>query len=111
VIVDGGSGTIVADPDADQIATYREDLASLNRSRAAQEKFRFQPARRKMGERIELLVNVAGVEELDHIDPASCDGIGLMRSEFLFRDGAPLPDEDTQYRAYRRFLEWAGASR
>jgi phosphotransferase system enzyme I (PtsI) len=31
-----------------------------------------------------------------------------MRSEFLFRDGAPLPDEDTQYRAYRRFLEWAG---
>jgi phosphoenolpyruvate-protein phosphotransferase (PTS system enzyme I) len=108
VIVDGGSGTIVADPDADQIATYREDLASLNRSRAAQEKFRFQPARRKMGERIELLVNVAGVEELEHIDPASCDGIGLMRSEFLFRDGAPLPDEDTQYRAYRRFLEWAG---
>jgi len=31
-----------------------------------------------------------------------------MRSEFLFRDGAPLPDEETQYRAYRRFLEWAG---
>jgi phosphotransferase system enzyme I (PtsI) len=30
-----------------------------------------------------------------------------MRSEFLFRDGAPLPDEETQYRAYRRFLEWA----
>ena len=31
-----------------------------------------------------------------------------MRSEFLFRDGAPLPDEETQYRAYRRFVEWAG---
>jgi phosphotransferase system enzyme I (PtsI) len=30
-----------------------------------------------------------------------------MRSEFLFRDGAPLPDEETQYRAYRRFVEWA----
>jgi phosphotransferase system enzyme I (PtsI) len=108
LIVDGGSGAIVANPDAEQIAAYREDLAALNRSRAAQEKFRFQPALRKTGERIELLVNVAGVEELDHIDPSSCDGIGLMRSEFLFRDGAPLPDEDTQYRAYRRFLEWAG---
>ena len=108
VIVDGGSGTIVTDPDAEQIAAFSEELATLNRSRAAQEKFRFQPARRKTGERIELLINVAGVEELDHIDPSSCDGIGLMRSEFLFRDGAPLPDEDTQYRAYRRFLEWAG---
>jgi phosphotransferase system enzyme I (PtsI) len=30
-----------------------------------------------------------------------------MRSEFLFRDGRPLPDEETQYRAYRRLLEWA----
>ena len=42
------------------------------------------------------------------LDPGHCDGIGLMRSEFLFRDGKPLPDEETQYRAYRRFLEWAG---
>ncbi len=31
-----------------------------------------------------------------------------MRSEFLFRDGKPLPDEEAQYRAYCRFLEWAG---
>jgi len=30
-----------------------------------------------------------------------------MRSEFLFADGKPLPGEDAQYRAYRRFLEWA----
>jgi phosphotransferase system enzyme I (PtsI) len=31
-----------------------------------------------------------------------------MRSEFLFRDGAALPDEEQQYRAYRKVLEWAG---
>ena len=30
-----------------------------------------------------------------------------MRSEFLFRDGAPLPGEEDQYRAYRRLLDWA----
>src|SRR5205085_2541253 len=60
------------------------------------------------GTRIGLLINVAGPEELDHLDPAHCDGIGLMRSEFLFRDGKALPDEEMQYRAYRRFLEWAG---
>ncbi len=108
LIVDGGNGTAVADPDAAQQESYHRALAALTRSRAAQEQFRFQPAQRRTGERIELLINVAGVEELAHIDPASCDGIGLMRSEFLFRDGAPLPDEETQYRAYRRFLEWAG---
>jgi phosphotransferase system enzyme I (PtsI) len=30
-----------------------------------------------------------------------------MRTEFLFRDGAPLPGEDEQFGAYKRFLEWA----
>jgi phosphotransferase system enzyme I (PtsI) len=108
LIVDAGSGAVIADPDEDQQANYRSGLAALMERSRSQEQFRLKPARRKTGERIELLINVAGVEELDHIDPASCDGIGLMRSEFLFRDGAPLPNEETQYRAYRRFLEWAG---
>jgi phosphoenolpyruvate-protein phosphotransferase (PTS system enzyme I) len=107
LIVDGGKGTVVADPDAAQEERFHQDLAALAEARAAAEQFRFRPALRKSGEKIELLINVAGVEELEHIDASSCDGIGLMRSEFLFRDGAPLPDEDTQYRAYRRFLEWA----
>lgn len=108
LIVDGGGGTAVADPDAAQQEHYRAALAMMAKQRAAQEHFRFKPARRKTGERIEVLINVAGVEEIEHIDPASCDGIGLMRSEFLFRDGAPLPGEDAQYGTYRRFLEWAG---
>lgn len=108
LIVDGGTGTVVTDPDSAQDESFRRDLAALAEARAAAEQFRFRPALRKSGEKIELLINVAGVEELDHIDPSSCDGIGLMRSEFLFRDGAPLPGEETQYRAYRRFLEWAG---
>ncbi|MEI7598441.1 MAG: phosphoenolpyruvate--protein phosphotransferase [Aestuariivirga sp.] len=108
LVVDGGSGTVVADPDDAQHAAFSAALASDAQARDLEEKFRFAPATRRSGSRIDILINVAGVEELDHIDPASCDGIGLMRSEFLFRDGAPLPDEETQYRAYRRFVEWAG---
>lgn len=108
LIVDGSRGLVMADPDASQDENYRQSKSAEDRQRAAEERFRLAPARRRSGERIEVLVNVASVEDLDAIDPGSCDGIGLMRSEFLFRDGAPLPDEETQYRAYRRFLEWAG---
>lgn len=105
--VDGGSGAVIADPDDAQRAAFTAALAADARARGLEEQFRFAPAIRRNGARIDILINVAGVEELDHIDPASCDGIGLMRSEFLFRDGAPLPDEETQYRAYRRLAEWA----
>ena len=82
--------------------------AGLAARRAHDAVYLDRPARLKDGTRVELLINVAGPEELDVLDAGHCDGIGLMRSEFLFRDGKPLPDEEMQYRAYRRFLEWAG---
>ncbi|MGL4526979.1 MAG: phosphoenolpyruvate--protein phosphotransferase [Aestuariivirga sp.] len=107
-IVDGGEALLLLDPDA----AMAERLARRHADHAAQQArdsfFLLKPAALKDGTRIQVTINVAGVDELDHIDPACCDGIGLMRSEFLFRDGAPLPDEDEQYRAYRRFVEWAG---
>jgi phosphoenolpyruvate-protein phosphotransferase (PTS system enzyme I) len=54
------------------------------------------------------MVNIAEPDEVDGIDPAHCDGVGLMRTEFLFHGPGGLPDEETQYRAYRKVLEWAG---
>lgn len=105
--VDGGSGLVLADPDEIQRTSFGAALAADAEARASEERFLLRPATRRDGTRIDILVNIAGVEELDHIDHAACDGIGLMRSEFLFRDGSPLPDEETQYRAYRRFVEWA----
>ena len=41
------------------------------------------------------------------IDIGHCDGVGLMRTEFLFGKESGLPDEETQYAAYRKVLEWA----
>ena len=105
--VDGGSGRVIADPDAAQRAAFSQHADADQAQRTAERAFLFADARRKAGARIDLLINVAGPEELDRIDVRCCDGIGLMRSEFLFRDGAPLPGEDEQYRAYRRFVEWA----
>jgi phosphotransferase system enzyme I (PtsI) len=108
-IVDGEQGLLMIGPDDNARSHYLMKSEELARTRAAAEARLKELARLKDGTRIEVLVNVAGVDELDAIDPESCDGIGLMRSEFLFRDGAPLPDEESQYRAYRRFLEWAGS--
>jgi phosphoenolpyruvate-protein phosphotransferase (PTS system enzyme I) len=106
-VVDGGTGLLVLSPDAPAKKLWSARARELARKRDHDARFRNEPARLRDGTRIELLINVAEPEELDLIDPAHCDGIGLMRSEFLFRDGKPLPDEEMQYRAYRRFLEWA----
>lgn len=106
-VVDGGAGSLVIAPDDSERRTFAEARHSDTMRREAEDAFRFKSGATRDGKRIEILVNVTGPEEIDHIDVKSCDGIGLMRSEFLFRDGASLPDEEQQFRAYRRFLEWA----
>lgn len=55
---------------------------------------------------VTVTVNVAQPADVDHIDVAHCDGVGLMRTEFLYAHG--LPDEEMQLAAYRKVLEWAG---
>jgi len=106
-IVDGGMGHVIADPPPETVTAYARRAAALAARRDTERQYLHRPARRKNGDRLEVLVNVAGIDELASIDAGSCDGIGLMRSEFLFRDGAALPDEEHQYRAYRALLEWA----
>ncbi len=106
-IVDGGAGLVVADPPVETVTAYVRRAAALAARNDAERQYLHRPARRKDGTRTEVLVNVAGADELASIDAASCDGIGLMRSEFLFRDGAELPNEERQYRTYRALLEWA----
>jgi phosphotransferase system enzyme I (PtsI) len=51
------------------------------------------------------MVNIARPEEVERIDVSVCDGVGLMRTEFLFGDG--LPDEETQLSSYVKVLDWA----
>src|SRR6202041_4118504 len=74
---------------------------------AATTAFRERPAVTKDGTAISVNLNAASAEELEGIDPAICDGIGLGRTELMFYGPGGPPDEDAQYEAYRRILGWA----
>lgn len=106
-IVDGERGRVVFNPtDADWTAceATRADTAERATREAAVLK---RPAATRDGVPVRVMINVAEPEELDAIDPAICDGIGLVRTEFLFHRPGDLPDEETQFQACRRIVEWA----
>ncbi|HET7716575.1 MAG TPA: putative PEP-binding protein [Bauldia sp.] len=105
-ILDAYSGRVILSPRAEHWSAF-EKARTESAGRARREgEAAFGPALTKNRVRISVMINVAEPEELDRRDPAMCDGIGLVRTEFLFhRDG--VPDEETQYRAYRRIVEWA----
>ncbi|TGR76727.1 phosphoenolpyruvate--protein phosphotransferase, partial [Mesorhizobium sp. M2D.F.Ca.ET.223.01.1.1] len=88
------------------IETFRQSASAFADRQGAAKTFLPEPAVTKAGTAVRVQVNIAYPSDVDGIDIATCDGVGLMRTEFLF--GKTLPDEETQYHAYRKVLEWAG---
>jgi phosphotransferase system enzyme I (PtsI) len=82
-------------------------MNAASAARAIADAGRAEPALTADGRRIAVLLNIAAPDDLAGLDPAICDGIGLVRTEFLFEASQGLPDEETQYAAYRRILDWA----
>jgi len=105
--IDGGSGALILSPDKAQNDRFDRRLKQAVEAREHGAAYLNELAVTADGTTIQVMINIVGPEELEQIDPNHCDGIGLMRSEFLFRDGEALPDENQQYRIYRRILEWA----
>jgi len=107
-ILDGEAGLLILDPTREQSALYQAKRREKEESDRRALRFLDRPAVTKSGEAVAVLINVAGPEDLEAVDPRHCDGVGLVRTEFLFHASGGLPDEETQYAFYRRIVEWAG---
>jgi len=106
-VLDGDAGLLIVDPGTDTRTAYCQRRAEQAEARKAMASFN-GPAHTATGELVRVMINVTGLAELATLDPGHVDGIGLMRTEFLFHGRDKLPTEEEQYRIYRRMLEWAG---
>jgi phosphotransferase system enzyme I (PtsI) len=106
-IVDGDAGRIVLSPNGKEWSAFETARKRLAAQVADEATVLMKPAMTRDGQAVQVMINVAEPEELDRLDVTTCDGIGLVRTEFLFGRRTGLPDEETQYRAYRRIVEWA----
>ncbi len=107
-LLDGEKGEIEIAPSAARVAEWRRKAADLVERRADEARLANAPAVTRSGRRVHVLVNVQGLDDLSP-EAARADGVGLVRTEFLFQPGRAPPDEITQYEAYRAILQWAGA--
>src|SRR5246500_3973581 len=108
-VLDGDAGALIVNPDPALRADYEGRLAERAAARQAASNFS-GPTLTASGEQVQVMINVTGLAELRDLDPANVDGIGLMRTEFLFQSRAKLPTEDEQYQIYRRMAEWGGGT-
>ncbi|MBY0336165.1 MAG: phosphoenolpyruvate--protein phosphotransferase [Acetobacteraceae bacterium] len=108
VTLDGAAGTVALHPSADTLAHAKDGLAAFARERARLAKLRRLPAETTDGEPVELQANLEIPAELPLIAQAGAQGIGLLRTEFLFMNREDLPDEEAQMLAYSQVIEAMG---
>jgi phosphotransferase system enzyme I (PtsI) len=96
VLVDGANGEVVADPGDELIAD-----AERRRREQAERRLRSRgPGRTADGHSVPLLVNLGGPGDLSNTALDECEGVGLLRTEFLFLDRPTAPTFDEQRAAY-----------
>jgi multiphosphoryl transfer protein len=100
LIVDGDAGTVeVAPSEADLEARRRDQEAAERRDAEARARAR-EPARLRDGDAIEVAANLGSVAEAAAAVELGADGVGLLRTEFLFLDRDEAPSEDEQRTVY-----------
>jgi len=105
VLVDGATGSVVVEPDA---ALVEQAFAAADRL-AAELAQSTGPGRTADGHPVKLLVNVGARGDLAAAAGVDSEGVGLLRTEFLYLDRATEPSVDEQTRAYAEvFAAFAG---
>lgn len=105
VILDAVNGILYRDPTALELAAAQQAREELADVQAQVYSRRFRPAIMTDGIRIEVCANIGKAKEASQALEAGGEGIGLLRTEFLFLDREFAPSEEEQYETYRKILE------
>ena len=101
LIVDGGEGVAILNPDERTRGEYLKKQEAFQAKRAALEVYRNQATTDADGKVYHLYANIGSAAEAETAAQSGAEGIGLFRTEFLFMNRTSLPDETVQYEAYR----------
>jgi len=108
VIVDGDAGTLRPNPDASHIAEAKARADAFRASEAEARAAASEPAVTRDGTAIEILANAGSPEDATAAVEAGAEGVGLLRTEFLFIGRDTMPSEKEQESAYRGMAEALG---
>lgn len=99
-VVDGRAGRVVINPSPERLEDYRRQRAGFLRGRRVLARLRDLPGVTTDGARVGLQANIELPGEVDSVLAAGAEGIGLLRTEFLYMNRDDLPGEDEQAQVF-----------
>lgn len=110
-IVDGYTGEILVDPDAEALEKYEQKQAEDERKKRLLGELKGKDNITLDGRRINVYANIGSVSDIGKVLANDAGGIGLFRSEFLYLENSDYPTEEQQFAAYKKVLESMGGKK
>jgi phosphocarrier protein FPr len=110
-ILDGSHGTLHLHPSADEMSRVERLLADQRTKREREHASAHRPAITRDGHRLEVVANIAGLADAEQAVALGGEGVGLLRTEFLFVDRTTAPSEDEQTETYLSIVRALGPTR
>ncbi|SAK58951.1 phosphoenolpyruvate--protein phosphotransferase [Caballeronia glebae] len=111
VVLDGSRGSLRRNPGADDLAKARERIERQTKKREEEKVAASKQAVTADGHRVEVVANIRNAQEARDAVAAGAEGVGLLRSEFLFDNRDTAPSEDEQAAEYCAVAEALGRER
>jgi phosphocarrier protein FPr len=111
VVLDGSRGQLRLGPTPDEVERIREIQRLTAERRQQALAHAEEPAVTTDGHRVEVAANIGGFADAEQAVGMGAEGVGLLRSEFLFLERATAPTEDEQTEEYGRIAAVMGAER
>ena len=99
---------LLIDPDDGTVSHYQQRIETARTIYDAAMKHAHEPAITKDGVRLEVVSNIGNVEGARASIENGAEGVGLLRTEFLYLERTSVPTEEEQYQAYKAILDVFG---
>ena len=105
VAIDGLSGEIYLNPSEEEKQKLLKLKEEIQKENQELEKFKGAETKTKDGYKVELVANIGTPADVEIVLKNTAEGVGLLRSEFLYMDSENMPTEEEQYNAYKEVAE------
>lgn len=104
-VVDGEKGIVLIDPTPEALEDYKKEQIKYSIKIKMLKKLKKLEAITLDKHKIILNANIEFPEEVNVVKEHNADGIGLVRTEFIYINRANLPTEDEQFLIYKSIVE------
>ncbi len=108
LIINGGDGTVIIKPDENEIRTAKKNQQEIEDVWVIQLASAHEPAVTTDGFEVEIVSNIGSADDARISVEYGAEGVGLLRTEFLYMDRTALPTVDEQIKIYKEIFEVMG---